>query len=270
MKIQTEVKFWESYIPPRCRKERSREAVKTISTTVREASYADAPIAIRSQTCLREDAADIDRKYPSGITPDQQGHGMWIEYRWFNGSLYRRVLAYEKLCGAKGPWRVEDMVKRYLTYRHWNASANFRMASNAVRSDLHAYLLLDGELWVKCGEPIYIIATFGLGHNHASTDLMNDTYYRGYSKCEFFNALQRHAAIAECKRIANARGDTNSVSHIGEFWKIEVLIPDAVKAPRHSPASLNSFDAEAERLIRGSSSAMEAGLLVMTAALHGK
>lgn len=266
MKIQTEVKFWESYIPPRCRKERSREAVKTISTTIQETSYIEAPVAMRSQTCLREDTADIDGKYPCGIVPDQQEHGMWIEYRWYNGNLYRRVLAYEKRCGAKGPWLIEDIIKRYSTYRHWNASADSRMASHAVRSELHNYLLIDGDVWVKCGEPIYIIATFGLGHNHASTELMNDTYYRGYSKCEFFNALQRDEAIAECKRVAIARGDTDSVSRIGEFWKIEVLIPGVVKAPKHSPVALDGFDAEAEMLIQGSSSAMEAGILVMAAA----
>lgn len=273
MKIKTDVKFLEAYIPPRCRKERYREAVKTIYTTIPEAGYSDAPVAIREQGCLCENAADESGVYPNGITAIvQEVNGfqdseMWTDYRWYKNHLYRRVLAHEKYCGAKGAWAIEKLVNRYATYKHWNASADYAMASKAVRSELHEYLLLDGDVWVKTGEPVYKIVTFGLGHNHASTDLMTDKYFCGNACREYFNALQRDEAIAECKRVAIARGDTNSVPRIGAFWKIEVLIPEAVKAPRHTPVSSDGFDNQAEEIIRSSDSAFEAGLLLMCAAL---
>lgn len=275
MKIETNIKFWEAYVPPRCRKERYREVTKTINTTIPEAKYTDAPIAMRMQGCLREDAADSSGAYPNGITAiikevdGLQDSEMWVDYRLYKNRLYRRVLAHEKYCGAKGPWTLGELIKRYSTYKHWHASADCAMTAKAVRGELHNFLLLDGDVWVKTGEPVYTIATFGLGHNHASTALMNDTYYRGYQRREYFNALQRDEAIAECKRVAMARGDTNSIPRIGEFWKIEVLIPEAVKAPAHAPAAGDDFVGQAEAIIRKSDSAFEAGLLVMCAALGG-
>ncbi len=273
MKIKTEIKYQEAYIPPRCRKERYRQTTKVINTTVPEAAYSDAPIAIRVQDCLHGLAADAEGVYPNGVAAvikevdGLQESEMWIDYRWYKNRLYRRLLAHEQYCGAKGAWSLDELVRRYATYKSWDASADCNMTEKAVRAELHQYLLLDGDVWVQTGEPIYTIATFGLGHNHASTNLMNGIYYLGYNEHEFFNALQRDEAITECKRVAMRRGDTNSIPRIGEFWRIEVLIPEAVKAPAHKAVAKDDFNNLAESLIRASGSAMEAGLLVMWAAL---
>lgn len=271
MKIKTDIKFEESYIPQRCRKERIREAVKTIYTNVQEASYADAPVAFREQEHFR-DGVVVDGVYPCGITKGENPVGgemeleMWVDYRWYKKNLYRRVMAHDKSCGDIGAWSLIEFQKRYSSYSRYDKSMGEIAVSRAARKEIHSYLLLDGDVWIRCGEPVYIIATFGLGHNHASTNLMTDSYYKGYEK-ECFNSLQRDNAISECKQVALERGDTDSVHRIGEFWKIEVLIPEAVKAPAHNPIIEMGFNARAERLIRSSGSIMEAGLLVMSEAL---
>lgn len=235
MKITTKMYYQEAYIPPQCRKERYREAVKTIATTVPEAHYEDAPVALRRQDCLRADAADADGKYPSGITSPMQTSGsneMWVDYRLYRGRLYCRAMMYHFCAGGRGPYTMEEFVKHYAQSPHYSVMLNFKEASEGIRSSLHKYLILDGDIWLQCREPVYCIVTFGLGHNHAETVLMTEGYKRGVTKQTFFNALQREEAIEACKQVALDRGDTNSISSIGGFWKIEVLIPEAVKAPR--------------------------------------
>lgn len=79
--------------------------------------------------------------------------------------------------------------------------------------------------------------------------------------------MHREEAIAECKRVALERGDTESINEIGDFWKIDVLLPEAVKSPSHKRAQNSGFNSDAEAIIRHSKSAMEAGLLI-TSLIH--
>lgn len=219
MKIKCEVKYLEEYIPPRCRKPRYREAVKEITYTIPECMYEDAPIAFRVEGC--------------GPLPGQPESTMehWDEYRWYKNKLYTRVKASEKTCGDKGWWTIDKLISLHSTHRHWNYSANFNEVRKDARYDLSKYLIINGdEVWKKVGEPRYVIMTFGLGGNHASTDLMTSVSYNpNIASSSYFNALQRDEAIARAKEVALGRGDTDSVDSIGEFWRIEVLIPEAVR-----------------------------------------
>ncbi|MEG1926619.1 MAG: hypothetical protein RR415_12835 [Ruthenibacterium sp.] len=269
MKIKTNIQYQETYLPPRCRIQRYRMASKMVTTTIKEASYADAPIAISYQDCLNGNHISEDGTFPSGVVADIEKTEMWYELRWYNNHLYQRVFADTKLCNARGAWPVQAMRNYYANYNRCGSPLTCANATRHLRQELRSLLLLDGDIWKQCGEPVYVIATFGLGHNHASTDLMTHKYFRGYTS-EYFNALEREEAIAECKRVALARGDTNSIDHIGKFWMIAVLMPEAVQAPPHVRHQLDDgFAAQAEAIIRASGSAAEAGLLVVTSALCG-
>ena len=93
------------------------------------------------------------------------------------------------------------------------------------------FLVFDGKVWVRCGEPHYTYNTFGMGNNHGGTgffiqectnlDCVNSTT---------FNALDRDKAIEHTVLVAQNRGDTKDVERIKNTdMNIEVLIPDAVK-----------------------------------------
>lgn len=110
---------------------------------------------------------------------------------------------------------------------------------------------------------MYVINTFGLGQNHGGTGFfITDCYNPNISNQNYFNALEREQAIAYGKRIAANRGDTESMEGMGKHAKIEVLLPEMVKRnPQKEHGEGDSFLNSLERLIEGSDSTAEAGLL---------
>lgn len=93
------------------------------------------------------------------------------------------------------------------------------------------FLVFDGKVWVRCGEPYYTYNTFGMGNNHGGTGFfIRESINYDLVNATTFNALDREKAIEHTVSVALNRGDTNDVDRIKNTDKnIEVLIPEAVK-----------------------------------------
>ena len=77
---------------------------------------------------------------------------------------------------------------------------------------------------------MYVVNTFGLGHNHGGTGFFIEYHYNpNIPNINYFNALQRKEAIEYGKKVAAGRGDTDSIPGLGDHEIIEVLMPEMVK-----------------------------------------
>lgn len=95
------------------------------------------------------------------------------------------------------------------------------------------YLICNGKVWKKCGQPYYKVQTFGLGNNHGGTGFfINWTDSKEISR-DYFLATQRELAIADFRKTAEGRGDTESIStDDSPMRNIEILIPEAYTLKR--------------------------------------
>lgn len=127
------------------------------------------------------------------------------------------------------------------------------------------YIIYDGKIYKECGEPMYNITTFGLGHNHGGTGFFIEySYNPNISKENYFSALERDKAIAYGKSVATRRGDTESVDRMGTFDNIEVLMPEMVKRnPQKEHGNGCGFLNSLESMIEGTENSTEARFLVM-------
>ena len=70
-----------------------------------------------------------------------------------------------------------------------------------------SYAIYDGKVWKECGEPMYEIATFGLGHNHGGTSMVIEFFYNpNVPKDYYFNALNKEDAVRYADKVAEERG----------------------------------------------------------------
>ena len=136
-----------------------------------------------------------------------------------------------------------------------------------MQARANKYISLDGELWKECGEPRYVVNTFGLGHNHGGTAMFIEEFYNSnISNKNYFNAVDRDKAITYAKETAIARGDTDSVKCIGKMENIEVLIPEYFKVdPEKEHGEGDAFLNLLENMITASDNITEAGALVALA-----
>lgn len=240
--------YIEKYIPPRCRKPREREITGSCTVKIPSISADIAPIAMRHKTCWE---------------PKE------IIYRWYNGTLFTRSLYRHYLSNAKGFYPIDEMTKQFRGYiPHYLKGKDEASSIRACQERANRYLIIDGDqVWERIGEPRYVIATFGLGHNHASTALMIENNYNDNIRGDFyFNALNRKNAIKKCVEVALARGDTDSIDQIKESWEIEVLIPEAVQCnPEQETGPGNGFLNMLEHITEVSNSAEEAAVLAIAA-----
>lgn len=245
MKIKKVIAFREGYLPtPRHRKLRYRDVQEEVEIDVKEITEKNAPVALRVYSW-------------DGTTKD---------YKYYNGKLWTKVLWQDKHTGKEGllpkkklQWYIRGV------YDYWNYSKEDVI--NSYIEDAKRYLIIDGVVYEITGEPRYICMTFGLGHNHGGTSLMVSNWYNpNISKDRYFNALEREKAIEYTKNIALRRGDTKDIDRIGESYNIEVLIPEVIKCnPQKEHGEGDSFLNELNAITESTSSATEAGLLVMCA-----
>lgn len=251
-KLNIELEYMEDYLPtPRHRKLRQREASEPYSITVKETSSEKAPVVLRTH--------DIKR-YCDGVQA--------TDYRQYNGQLYtslRRcdMMHTEDMKKANEPFPADELV--HYVRNHGRVSRE--EAVKQIREYVNRFLLIDGVLWERAGEPMYQVCVFGLGHNHGGTALMITNHYN--SNCrwtDYFTALQHDAAIEAAVRTAISRGDTQSVERIRDKgFYIEVLDPAAVRAdPKAWGGKGDRFINTLNTITANASSSMEAGLLALT------
>lgn len=255
MKISITHECKEEYLPPRCRKPRTRIIKPSFDLTIKEITSDEAPVAMITTTLEW-------RKVEGGVVKGTDLIPVDTEYRWYKRKLYTAFI--DRSGDAK---TLADVERRISVYDNWNHTQD--EIEQSLNEAIKSFIYVDGILHILAGEPRYVINTFGLGRNHGGTGFFVENHYNSnISKDRYFNALQRDEAIAYGKKIASGRGDTKSVDRIGETCNIRVLIPKAVKCKQNKEHGKGcEFINTVESLISDSNSVLEAGLLTVAAGI---
>lgn len=176
-------------IPPRARKPRDVERELDLEVTVPIVAEEDAPVAI---------SFEGDQFLPG-------------EYRAFNGELYTNT-------GRD----VSELKDVFVT--GWRGASSDETTQYGVMMDMQTrandYLVVGDEVWQKAEEPVYSVATYGMGGNHGSTGLHIESVARNRPQDDravsdwVFPLDQRDAAIAKAVEVAESRGDTESIERL--------------------------------------------------------
>lgn len=256
MIFTVDYRYDEPFLPtPRCRKLRHREANGSVEVNV--------PFIFKEQAHPAFCVTEYDM-HASDFVP-------WTIYQ-YAGKLWKLALKDNFRCGAPHePATVENLRDVFERYNHCQHAqlGSLEEEANSVYKYAKGFLLIDGELYRPCGEPLYNITTFGLGHNHGGTSFFVEYGYNpNISHQNYFNALHRAEAIEYAIKVASARGDTESIPRLqNPEYNIEVLDPTLVhRDPAKDHGDGNPFLNTLEDLCTASNSVGEAAALVMCAA----
>lgn len=264
MKINAQISYNESYLPTkRHRIPRLRAVEETVEIELREVKKEDAKLAMTVtdyQSYLDPDGKDHfgpKDKDIFAIGPD-----LYTQKKDMSGALDKGEYSLSRFVGD---------VQIYGKTRVWCSNEADRTRNFVLRQlkDLvDDHLVIDGKVYKRSGEPRYVVNTFGLGHNHGSTNMFIEYGYNpNISKDCYFNALQREEAIAFGKHVAEERGDTESIDRIGKNIDIKVFMPEMVHCdPTLEHGDGNPLLNSLESMIRASGNQAEAGLLVIAEA----
>ncbi len=137
---------------------------------------------------------------------------------------------------------------------------------DALQEKADEYIFYDGKIWKECGEPMYLINTFGLGHNHGGTGFFVEYFYNeNITAKNYFRADQYEEAIAYADKVAEGRGDTNDVGRFKDGKYIKVLRPEfltRMPAVDHVDGG-DPFMESIENAINNSESVAEAGIIAV-------
>ncbi|KAI4453244.1 s-adenosylmethionine synthetase [Holotrichia oblita] len=257
MKLTAKYTFQEDYIPPHCRKTRQREVEKTVNITIREIGSELAPVAMITTTWESRKVAG-QKETVFGLTE--------TVYRWFRKKLFTPCIC-QSGDNIGTQYTISDVMYR-INQTGYSCDSTEKERLKQIKKNAGRYLLIDGILYETCGEPRYVINTFGLGHNHGGTGFFVERYYnQNIGKNNYFSAFQREEAIEYFKRVALGRGDTNSVKD-EEQVNIKVLIPEAVKCnPQSEHGDGCAFMNSLESMVSGSKNVTEAGFMAVALAL---
>lgn len=280
MNLKVDFTYEEKYLrTSRCRKPLARTREGIYELAIKELAKAECPIAavVHDMKSVYEGAT---------TTADFEGNGeykMFAEpYRVHNGKFYKFCRASYGAAISTAQTELKYVIAdiksdlyRYSLYEKENLfsdksvyiSDNLSEIVDNMQARANKYISLDGELWKECGEPRYVVNTFGLGHNHGGTAMFIEEFYNSnISSKNYFNAVDRDKAITYAKETAIARGDTDSVKRIGKMENIEVLIPEFFKVdPEKEHGEGNAFLNLLEDMVTASNNATEAGILVTLA-----
>ena len=280
MNLKVDFTYEEKYLrTSRCRKPLARTREGIYELAIKELAKAECPIAavVHDMKSVYEGAT---------TTADFEGNGeykMLAEpYRVHNGKFYKFCRASYGAAISTAQMELKYVIAdiksdlyRYSLYEKENLfsdksvyiSDNLSEIVDNMQARANKYISLDGELWKECGEPRYVVNTFGLGHNLGGTAMFIEEFYNSnISSKNYFNAVDRNKAITYAKETAIARGDTDSVKRIGKMENIEVLIPEFFKVdPEKEHGEGNAFLNLLEDMVTSSNNATEAGILVTLA-----
>ena len=269
------IEFWnmEKYLPTKRHRKLKEHYVKnSVDVEIKELTEQEFPVAfiVHDYQSVYENARSYN---------DFDGNGDFRmfseEIRTYDGKLYMPVRVTHGLAISLC-FEPLDYIKDRLTERepYWKGGDEFTEESIITEDNIteckenilrkaEDYIIFDEKVWETCGEPMYMINTFGLGHNHGGTGFFIEYYYNSnIGNKNYFNALEREKAIAYGKKVAVNRGDTNSIKGMGEHDIIEVLMPKMVKRnPQREHGDGDSFINALENMISNTDSSTEAGLL---------
>jgi hypothetical protein len=180
---------------------------ETITVSIRKATKQNAEVVFQHR----------DEDYP----------GQSREYRMFENQLYCRSLQ-RNYSAEDGGFLPLPHMELWMQQTVSHCFASKRQAKARIAEESENFLVLDDEVWEKAGEPRYCIYLFGLGHNHGGTYLRVVNQYKdNIPNSRYFSALAYKQAVQTACRIASARGDTDSLEHMGNV-RIDVRDPGAV------------------------------------------
>lgn len=207
MKINHEIKFNEEYIPPRCRKPRTRVASAVFTAEIPEVTSADAPVAFL-------------------IHNVKTGKDVVKEIRKYGDNLYelmKRPGDPEKI-NVTQPVKADEL-PRYI--RHTTGTyVDKATAEDCCRREVSIYLIIDGVVWHTTTEPYYWVSeTIGGDYVGFCVSTWPAPIDNGvYSAFQEDEARQAAAALA--KQIGLP--DCDKYTKQRNAW-IEVVDPSAVK-----------------------------------------
>lgn len=188
------------------------------------------------------------------------------ELRWYQGKLWRRMTQNDGRSGGdQSDVKAEELASKIWPNLPHGYSKSRNLCQKKYREAAKDYLIIDGSVWRRSGEPRYVVVTFGLGHNHGGTGLFVQEYYNSnIANTNYFSALDGDAAVAYANKVAERRGDTDDV---GKFEKmIEVLIPEAVTIrPEAEHGEGDPFINKIHAITEAAPDSTTAGLLALMA-----
>lgn len=243
--------YEETYLPtPRHRILRYRKVKGSIKLKIRSISADEAPVAFRcsdySHRCNHQE-----------------------EIRAYKGRLYmkdwRHLTNEEREAGEEGyrTVTIDELPRYFRSHCYISDNIDKDTVVKELKKEAHKWLVVDGIPYHLCGEPMYVVNTFGLGHNHGGTAMFVQHHYNNnIPNKNYFNALDGDRAVAYANKVAEARGDTNDVDRFGKM--IEVLIPEMVRRrPMKEHGEGDSFINALNAITESSDSAAEAGILAI-------
>lgn len=255
MKIKTWIKWYEGYVPPRCRKVRYRECEEYVNINLTETTMENMKLAFE------------DNSY------NGKGKIYFFHNKLWTKANIRDICAgnedkYESPLDALIYWREHSSCFFPRTWRDGEHPDKKHMVAMA-RKETRDFLLVDGELYRVTAEPRYCITTFGLGHNHGGTGMFCEYHYNpNIRKESYFSALQGEQAVAYANKVAAGRGDTNDVGKFKPF--IVCHMPELVKVkPNKQHGNGNEYMNTMETIINNSDSQAEAGIMCIALAMAG-
>ena len=268
MKLTIPYTYEEMTIPYRCRKPRPVRFDAEITLTVKEPSKEDFPVVAILHTHFWSKDEDGRRK----VELRKLGNHFYSKDRW--------PYMHNKAEGIE----VSDLARQIgfsSCYSYYDT--DFHCGKQDARKRLMAasreFAVFGGEVWIRCGEPMYLVQTFRLGHNHSGTALfVEGSYNPNISKRAYVPATDLNGAIELFFKTAYGRGDTENAGWMkddienGEFFDkhdyVEVIDPYAFTAnPERDGYDGDPFLNGVEAMVRGTDSPLEAGLPMMAMAL---
>lgn len=206
IKVEFTIKYYESYIPSRCRKPRYNKITENVFANLREVTMADVKLAFGIDWA---DKFNI-YFYKGKLYKEYKLHYSIIE-RYGDISALDWYVNYSKIYSSYyakvKDWSNYDCLD-YSTYETKNDIIK------RIKKDLSNLLVIDGVLYESCGYPFYDVCTFGLGRNHGGTGMCVSYTYMPKNlrvKRWEYSPHKVEDAIAKANEVATNRLDTDDV-----------------------------------------------------------
>ena len=211
MKIQTTIKYYESYIPPRCRKPRYNEVTEVVTHNLRETTIDNVELAFSVDYVDKFNVYLYNNKL---YKPAIFNANLWDNHKDITNAL--ECLVYIHLYCSTYFAKTINWTPNF-NYEDKSQYENKPQIIKRIKKDLGNLLLIEGVLYEKCGLPYYYVTTFGWGNNNGGTALMLD-FTKNYKKVKKFRGdrgftpYEYKQANKKAIEVATNRGDTEDVA----------------------------------------------------------
>lgn len=182
------------------------------------------------------------------------------EIRTYCGNYYRPVrkkfegiIPTTEIVEAEKLKMVSPFFKRKFPYKvghpeqytkqSVHTSNTEKESREAVLAEASRWLILEGGIWEKCGEPMYYVQTFDFGNSYDGTYLLvGDCYNPFIPRSHYFAADKKTEAVLFAREEASKYGHTDSIKYMRKYAHIEICMPELVsRNPEKDPDDANRF-----------------------------